>query len=411
MQTYDTVIIGGGASGLLAGIYLDDCNSILLEQNEKLGKKMLITGGGRCNLTNNSPFKDYMKNYYNKGNYYRPAFNVFFNKDIIKLLEDNGCPTKIEEDNRVFPSSDKSESVVNCLTTLLKKSDTTYKLNAKVKSIIKKDDIFLIEYNNTLIKSKNVILSTGGLTYPQTGSDSSGYHMAIDLGHGKMDFMGGLSPISIKETWIRKLQAITLNVKIEIKANKKSIVKSEGSIIFTHNGLSGFPILDNSMNIQRHLNKNENVIINLDLADEYSYEELDNKLQKDFVEYANQGLKRYLHQYIPRNMTSIFLEHLDINPDTKLNQVTKKDRLKIRDNLKRLELTVDKVLEKEAMVTNSGIMQKEIDPNTCQSKIVDNLYITGELIEGCGICGGYNLQKAFSTGVLAAMSIKGDEII
>lgn len=406
MKTYGTVIIGGGASGLLAGIYLDDAKSLLLEQNEQLGKKMLITGGGRCNLTNNSSFNDFMKSYYNKGNYYRPAFNTFFNRDIVKLLEDNGCPTKIEEDNRIFPKSDKAESVVDCLIRLLENSNTNYKLNCKVNGITKVDDEFHIECNDQPIKSRNVILSTGGLTYPQTGSDASGYNMAVNLGHTKTKFMGGLSPVSIRQRWIRKLQAITLNVRMEIKADKKSIAKTEGSIIFTHKGLSGFPILDNSMKIKRHLDKKKEVIINLDLAEEYSYDELDAKMREDFVEYSNQGLKRYLHEYLPRNMTSIFLEHLNIKEDTKLNQVSKHDRLKIRDNLKRLQLTVDNVLEKEAMVTNSGIKQKEIDPNTCQSRIVDNLYITGELIEGCGICGGYNLQKAFSTGVLAAKTIK-----
>lgn len=406
MKNYNTVIIGGGASGILAGIYLDDSNSILLEQNEKLGKKMLITGGGRCNVTNNSSFNDFMKNYYNKGNYYRPAFNLFFNNDIMKLLDDNECPVKVEEDKRVFPVSDKSESVVDCLTRLLDKSDTKYKLNSKVKNIAKKDDKFLVEYNDNTIVCKNIILSTGGLTYSHTGCDGSGYDMAVNLGHRRTDFMGGLSPIITKEKWTKNIQGITLNVPIEIKANKKSITKTEGSVIFTHNGLSGFPILDNSMNIKKHLLKKENVVVYFDLARNYSYEDLDSKLQKDFVEYSNQGLKRYLHNFLPKNMTGIFLEYLNIDADTKLNQVTKKDRLKIRDNLKRLEFTVDDIVEEESMVTNSGIKQKEIDPNTCQSRIVDNLYIVGELIEGCGICGGYNLQKAFSTGVLAACSIK-----
>ena len=404
MRTYNTVIIGGGAGGILAGIYINDKNTILLEKNDILGKKLLMTGGGRCNITNNRPINEYIKKYYNSGNFYRDAFNTFFNKDIIKLLEDNGCKTKIEEDERVFPKSDKSKTVVNTLTYLLNKSDTYYQLNSNVTKIEKKDD-FIINYNDKQIKSKHVILATGGTSYPETGSTGDGYDFAVKLGHKKTKNMGGLCPIKIKETWIRQLQGISLKVKLEIKTNKKSIVKDKGSIIFTHNGISGFVILDNSMEIEKHLRKNQNVIVNLDLVEDYDYETLDKKLQQDFNKYPTRSLKRYLHEYLPKNMTGVFLKELSIDETKTLNQITKKERIKIRDHLKRLQLTVTDVIETQAMVTNSGIKRKEINPSTFESKIVNNLFIIGELIEGCGQCGGYNLQKAFSTGVLAAKTI------
>ncbi|OED30874.1 hypothetical protein NL43_00760 [Methanosphaera sp. WGK6] len=406
MKEYNTAIIGGGASGILAGIYLDDKKSTILEKNEKLGKKILITGGGRCNITNNSTLNEYTKNYYNSGNYYRSAFNLFFNKDIINLLEDNGCKTKIEEDNRVFPITDSSKTVLDTLIKILDNSKTQYKLNCNVTSITKEENFFIIQYNSKKIKAKNVILATGGNSYPETGSTGDGKKFAVALGHTKTKNMGGLSPIKIQEQWIKQLQGITLDVSLEFKANKKSIIKDSGSILFTHKGLSGFVIMNNSMTLEKYLRKNQDVKVNIDLVPEYNYETLDKILQEDFKQHANQGLKRYLHKYLPKNMVVIFLEQININPETILNQVTKKERVKIRDFLKRITLTVTAVLENESRVTNSGIKRNEINPNSFESKIVSNLYIVGELIEGCGICGGYNLQKAFSTGVLAATTIK-----
>jgi predicted Rossmann fold flavoprotein len=406
MKLYNTVIVGAGASGILAAIYLNDSNSLLLEKNDIFGKKMLITGGGRCNVTNNASFNEYMKCYYNSGNYYRQAFTNFFNDDIIRLLEDNKCKTKIEEDNRVFPVSDDSKSVVDTLVKVLKKSNTKYQLGSKVTDISKSDNVFIIKYNGKKIKSRNVILATGSNSYPKTGSDGDGYLLAKKLGHDVPENIGGLCPIEIEEKWINKLQGITINVHLEIKADNKRIVKDHASLLFTHKGLSGHCILNNSMKIESNIRKKKKLIIYLDLADSYSYEQLDKTLQDDFKDNPKKHLKGYLHKYLPKNMTSVFLEAIAIEDKT-LNQTTKQDRIVIRDNLKKLKLNIKRVCLEDAMVTNSGIKQKEIDPNTCESKIVNNLYITGELIEGCGICGGFNLQKAFSTGVLAACSING----
>ncbi len=406
MKLYNTVIVGGGASGILAAIYLNDSNSILLEKNNILAKKMLITGGGRCNITNNASFNEYMKCYYNSGNYYRQAFTNFFNKDIIRLLEENNCKTKVEEDNKVFPVSDSSKTVVNTLIDVLKKSNTKFQLNCRVTEINKIDGHFIINYNGKKIKSRNVILSTGSSSFPSTGSNGDGYLFAEKLGHDIPDTMGGLCPIEIEEKWINKLQGITVDVDIEIKADNKRMVKDHASLLFTHKGLSGHTILDNSMKIESSLRKNKKLMIFIDLAKDYSYEQLDKTLQDDFKNNPKKHLKGYLHKYLPKNMTSVFLDAVNIEDKT-LNQTTKQDRIVIRDNLKKLKLNIKRVCLDEAIVENSGIRQKEVDPNTCESKIVPGLYITGELIEGCGICGGFNLQKAFSTGVLAACSING----
>ena len=407
MTVYNTTIIGGGASGILSAIHLNDKKSILLEKNDILGKKMLITGGGRCNLTNNHTLDEYINSFYNSGKYYRTAFTNFFNKDIISLLEKNGCKTKIEENERVFPVSDKSKTVQNTLINILDKSSTKYEVNSNVSSIKKENDIFIIRYDDTqVIKSKYVILATGGNAYPQTGSTGDGYKFAKEFGHSVTKQMGGLSPLKIKEKWITNLQGITLDVKLEIKANKKSIVKDQGSILFTHDGISGPVILNNSMFIERHLRKNQDVIINLDLCEGCSYEELDKKLQNDFAENSNKKIRTYLHNYMPKRMCNEFLNYLEIDNDKILNQITKQDRIIIRDTLKRLTLNVLEVLEKDAFVTNSGIKRKEINPDTFESKLIENLFIVGELIEGCGISGGYNLQQAYSTGVLAVKTIK-----
>lgn len=406
MSIYNTTIIGGGASGILSAIYLNDKNSILLEKNDILGKKILLTGGGRCNLTNNSTLEEYITSFYNSGKFYRNAFTNFFNKDIIDLLEENGCKTKIEENNRVFPTTDKSKTVQETLTKILNDKSTQYKLNSKVQSIKKEDDLFIIKYNNSeIIKSKYLILATGGNAYPRTGSDGDGYIFAQKLGHNISKNMAGLSPLKIKEKWINQLQGISIKCRLEIKSNKKSISKDNGSIIFTHNGISGPVILDNSMIIKRYLLKNQTVIINLDLCEDYSYESLDQKLMKDFSNNSNKSIKTYLHNYLPKRMSEVFLNYLEIDCDKILNQISKKERLLIRDSLKRLVLSVEDIIEKEAFVTNSGVKRKEIDPNTFESKIVKNLFIVGELIDGCGISGGYNLQQAYSTGVLASKTI------
>ena len=348
-----------------------------------------------------------MNSFYNNGKFYRNAFSNFFNKDIVELLERNGCKCKVEENERVFPVSDKSKSVQETFIKILDKSETEYRLNSEVKKIKKENDIFIVKLDDSMIlKSKYLILATGGNAYPRTGSTGDGYKFAKALGHSLSKQMGGLSPLKIEEKWINALQGITVDVNLEVKSNKKSVVKDNGSIIFTHNGISGPVILNNSMNIEKFLRKNQDVKVNIDLCENYSYEELDRKLQDDFADRSNKSIKTYLHNYLPKRMSAEFLKHLDIDCDKILNQVTKKERLVIRDSLKRLTLTVAEVLEKEAFVTNSGIKRKEIDPNTFESKIVDNLFIVGELIEGCGISGGFNLQQAYSTGTLAAKSIR-----
>lgn len=407
MTIYNTLIIGGGSSGILSAIHLNDNRSTILEKNTALGKKILFTGGGRCNITNNSSIDNYVKRFYNGGNFYRTAFSNFFNSDIIKLLEDNGCKTKVEENERVFPVSDRASTVQETLIKIVNNSNTKYRLNTNVKEIRKENDLFIVECEGSeTFKSRYLILSTGGNAYPKTGSSGDGYKFAKSFGHTLTKQMGGLAPVKIEEKWINKLQGIDIKVKLEIKADKKSVAKDIGSIIFTHNGISGPVILNNSMEINKHLQKKKNVIINLDLCQEYSYEELDKKLREDFSKNSNKSIKTYLHNYLPKRMALEFLNYLNIDSTKILNQINKKERAKIRDNLKRLTLTVVEVLENEAFVTNSGVKRKEIDPNTFESKIVDNLFIVGELVEGCGISGGYNLQQAYSTGVLAAKSIR-----
>lgn len=407
MTIYNTLIIGGGSSGILSAIHLNDNRSTILEKNTALGKKILFTGGGRCNITNNSSIDNYVKRFYNGGNFYRTAFSNFFNSDIIKLLEDNGCKTKVEENERVFPVSDRASTVQETLIKIVNNSNTKYRLNTNVKEIRKENDLFIVECEGSeTFKSRYLILSTGGNAYPKTGSSGDGYKFAKSFGHTLTKQMGGLAPVKIEEKWINKLQGIDIKVKLEIKADKKSVAKDIGSIIFTHNGISGPVILNNSMEINKHLQKKKNVIINLDLCHEYSYEELDKKLREDFSKNSNKSIKTYLHNYLPKRMALEFLNYLNIDSTKILNQINKKERAKIRDNLKRLTLTVVDVLENEAFVTNSGVKRKEIDPNTFESKIVDNLFIVGELVEGCGISGGYNLQQAYSTGVLAAKSIR-----
>ncbi|MCD7781562.1 MAG: NAD(P)/FAD-dependent oxidoreductase [Methanosphaera sp.] len=406
MNKYNTVIIGGGVAGILSAIELDDEDSILLEKNDQLAKKIRITGGGRCNITNNNDIPTYMKQYYNNPKFYRKAFSEYFNKDIIELLESHGCKTKVEEEERVFPVSDSAADVQQTLIAILNSCATQYKLNCDVSNITLCDDGFIVEYSDTKIKAHNIIMATGGKSFQKTGSTGTGHRILRNLGHTETKFIPGLASIIVDNPITSQLEGITVDVSIEVKANKKKITKTNGSIVFTSNGISGTVILNNSMIIYEHLQKNEDVVLNMDFVEEYGYEELDNLLQEDFSNNPNKQLKTYLHKFMPRNMTTIFLEHLSIDTTKILNQVGRKERLKIRDNLKRTSFNVTGINENTAFVTASGINKSEINPNTTESKLVENLYITGELIDGCGYSGGYNLQAAYSTGVLAARSIK-----
>lgn len=408
MKTYNTAIIGAGASGILSAIYLNDPESILIEKNTTIGKKILITGGGRCNITNTSPLQEYIKKYQYTGNFYRSAFKTFFYEDIIQLLNDNGCTTKIEDKVKIFPTTDKAKTVHDTLDKILE-TKTPQLLNANVTDIIQNHDkTFTITINNNKkIKAHNVILATGSDAYPQTGSNGDGLRFAIKLGHSKPEIkLAGLAPINFKETWINKLAGISLDAKIDFKVGKKSLIKIEGSILFTHNGLSGNEIYDASSYVDIQLKNGKTIIAHVDFIPDISYDELLSKMQKDFDEHPNWGIKRYIHEFLPGKMTSVFLEHMQIDETTILNQITRKQRNKLCEELKNNQLTVKEIPENLALVRNSGIKQKEIDPNTCESKIVKNLYIVGELIEGSGMCGGFNLQKAYSTGVLAAETIK-----
>lgn len=411
MKSYNTVIIGGGASGILAGIYLNDQNSLLIEKNHTLAEKILITGGGRCNITNTSPLKEYVKKYQYTGNFYRNAFKTFFYEDIINLLEENGCETKIEDNVKIFPTTDNARSVHDTLNKIIE-DKTPQMLDANVTDIIQNhDQTFTITINNNKkIKAYHVILATGSDAYPQTGSNGDGLRFAVKLGHSKPEHkLAGLAPINFNEKWINKLAGISLDAKIEFKANKKSIIKIRGSILFTHNGLSGNEIYDASSYVDIQLKEENHVKASVDFLPDISYDTLNHKMQEDFKNNPNWGIKRYIHNYLPGKMSEVFLKNMGIDEITILNQLTKKQRNKLCEALKNTQLTVKDVPENLALVRNSGVKQEEIDPNSCESRIVKNLYIVGELIEGNGMCGGFNLQKAYSTGVLAAKSINEEK--
>ncbi|MDO5851872.1 MAG: aminoacetone oxidase family FAD-binding enzyme [Methanobacteriaceae archaeon] len=407
MKEYNTIIIGGGPAGIIANILLKNENTILLEQNDTLGKKLLLTGNQRCNLTNHSNLKTFIKSFRKAGNYYRPAFNNFFIEDLMNLIEDNGCPLKIEENNRVFPKSDDAKSVLDALYKSLDKTHKKYKYNAKVTNITKKEEKYLVEINNSEeLLTRNILIATGGTAYPHTGSTGDGYKFAEKLGHSITNKTYGLAPLYIEEDWITQLQATVLeNKKIQVKTPEKRIINTEGTILFTHFGLSGPTILNISSQITKALETCDKVTIEIELV-KTGYDQLDKQLQKDFEEKPLIGLKKYLHKYLPPSMIECFCyDILKIEDYKILNQITKKERLLIRDTLKRLTVTTKKVAINTSMVSCGGISRKEINPNTLESNISPNIYFAGEIIEGCGLSGGFNLQQAFSTGALVAKTI------
>ncbi len=394
-EDYDIAVIGGGPSGIMAAIMASSVKTVLIDKNNSLGKKLLITGGGRCNITqanfNNYSFVEKLGP---NGKFLLSALSVFNSKNVINFFEKNNLATKIERGNRVFPVSNKSTDVLKVLYRKLKNVDVL--LNQKIINfnghrIITKD---------REITAKAFIIATGGKTFPSTGSTGDGYNYAQKIGHTIIEPKPALSAIEINEEWINDLQGLSLkNVKISIKNKKKSLV---GEILFTHFGISGPLILNLSKEINNLLNKNK-VILEIDLKPGLTIDKLDKKLQKDFQ--GNIIFKNYLKQIIPLKMINHLIQQTGIDANKKVNSITKQERKKIILFLKKTQLTVKKLAGfNHAIVTSGGVNLKEINPLTMQSKIKPNVFFAGEVIDLDGPTGGYNLQIAWTTGYVAGKS-------
>ena len=429
------IIIGGGPAGMLAAISSAKIGNevTILEKMNMLGKKLLITGKGRCNITSSIPIDEFIKNIPGNGMFMYSSFNNFNNIDIIQMLEKEGVKTKVERGNRVFPVSDSSKDVQQALIKILKKLNVKVILNAKVEEILvvdekiennKEDKVNRIVYgvraniegkNNTLLADK-IILATGGKSYPGTGSTGDGYEIAKKLGHTITKIRPSLVPLTAsKESSLKickDLQGLSLkNVSIVLKDTTKNIVIYEdfGEMLFTHFGVSGPTILSSSAHLLRYkdvddLMKNGNIVLDIDLKPALTTEKLDERILRDFSEEKNKEFKNSLDKLLPKKMIPVIIELSGINPDKKVNEITKKERQKLVEILKKLEIKIDgfRPIE-EAIITSGGIHIKEINPKTMESKLIKGLYFAGEIIDVDAYTGGFNLQIAYSTGYTAGL--------
>ena len=412
------VVVGGGPAGIIAALSAAQCgaNVMLLEKNTSLGKKLLITGKGRCNITSSIDISDFIKNIPGNGRFLYSAFQNYTNLDIISLLEKNGVKVKEERGNRIFPVSDRAQDVLDALIKELKKyKNIEIRTNAKVKKILVDDSNFVsgvVLENNEKIMAGKVILATGGKSYPLTGSNGEGYEMAKVLGHSIENIRGSLVPITA-DSICQRMQGLSLkNVKITIKddESQKKIYDDFGEMLFTHFGISGPVVLSGSSHLLRYKDverkfKEKNINLYIDLKPALSQEELDKRILRDFDEVKNKEFKNSLDKLLPKKMIDVVVDLSEINPYKKVNEITKDERLKLVNILKNFKVTLTGFRPvDEAIVTAGGISIKEINPKTMESKLVSGLFFAGEIIDVDAYTGGFNLQIAYSTGFTAGLN-------
>lgn len=402
-NNYDTIIIGGGAAGLMAAYasVKDGKKTAVFERNDRLGKKLLITGKGRCNITNAADISEFIDNVPVNSNFLYSAFYTFTNDDLIKLLNENGLETKVERGKRVFPKSDKSADVLNTLYKLSIKSD--FYFNTRVKSVITKDGaaIGIESYGGSKFFAEKIIVATGGKSYRATGSTGDGYKIAEALGHSIVEPKPSLVPLETEEIYdLMGLSLKNVGIKI-IDKNGKSVYEDFGEMVFTHFGVSGPVILSASS----HIRKIDGHRLIIDLKPALTFEQLDARILRDFEAFSRKNFSNALDELLPKKLIPVIIKLSEILPETKIHQITKVQRHALLDTIKGLTFTIKKMRPiDEAIITSGGVKVSEINPSTMESKIISNLYFAGEVIDVDAYTGGFNLQIAFSTGYLAGIS-------
>ncbi len=404
------IVVGGGPAGMFAAIAAAENGHAvtLLEKNEKLGKKLYITGKGRCNITNASDLDVIFANVMSNSRFLYSAFYTYDNQRVMDFFEKNGLPIKVERGNRVFPVSDRSSDVIATLQKVLKEKGVKVSLHTEVKEILTSDGCVtgVRLKDDSVLPADAVVVATGGFSYQTTGSTGDGYRFAKELGHGVTELTPALVPFETVEDYPLRMQGLSLkNIRVRIYQEKKLLYEEFGEMLFTHFGVSGPVILSASEAIAPKYTS-QKLKLFIDLKPAIDEEQLDKRLLREFEEAKNRQFKNALGGLFPAKMIPVMLELSGIDPERKVNEITKVERRHFCKLIKAFPLTLNGLRDfKEAIVTKGGVKVKEVNPSTMESKLVNGLYFCGEVLDLDAMTGGYNLQIAWSTGYLAGISI------
>lgn len=403
------LVIGGGAAGMFAAIFAAyNGNEVhLFEKNEKLGKKLFITGKGRCNITNAADMNTLFGSVVTNSKFLYSSFYGYTNQDVIDFFERIGVATKVERGNRVFPVSDHSSDVIAGLSRELKKLGVEIHLRTEVKKVVGKETFeHIVLKNGQKVEGDACIVATGGFSYQTTGSTGDGYGFAKELGHKVTEILPSLVPLVIKEDYVRELQGLSLrNVEATVYDGKRKIYNDFGEMLFTHYGVSGPLMLSASSYIAKIVKEKELELV-IDLKPALTFEQLNQRILRDFEENINKQFKNAIQKLFPAKLVPVILAVSDIDPEKKVNLITKEERHQFVTLIKNFTLTITGLRDfNEAIITKGGVNVKEINPATMESKLVQNLYFVGEVLDLDALTGGFNLQIAWSTGYLAGSSI------
>lgn len=414
----NVIVIGGGPAGMMAAITAAEYgnNVTIIEKNSDFGKKLLITGKGRCNITSSLYMSEFIKNTPGNGQFLYSAFQNYTNTDIIDFLKNQGLEVKEERGNRIFPVTDKSIDVLNCFKSKINELKIKKLFNTRVQKIlVQNGEVLGVRTEKEIIQTDKIILATGGKSYPLTGSTGDGYLIAKNIGHKVTEIRPSLVPLVIYEkNECKEMQGLSLrNVGIKIidESKNKLIYEDFGEMIFTHFGISGPTILSGSAHLVRYkeidnLMKEQKIKLQMDLKPALTEEQLDERILRDFKEFKNKQFKHALDKLLPQKMIPIVIKKTKINEEKRVNEITKEERRNLVKVLKKFELTIkDFRPVEEAIITSGGINIKEINPKTMESKLVKGLYFAGEIMDVDSYTGGFNLQIAYSTGYTAGMHV------
>lgn len=403
------LVVGGGAAGMFAAIFAAyNGNEVhIFEKNEKLGKKLYITGKGRCNITNLCDMDTLFGSVVTNSKFLYSSFYGYTNQDVVDFFERIGVNTKTERGNRVFPLSDHSSDVIMGLTRELKNLGVEIHLHTEVKKVVGTNKFEYLEVSGERkIYGDACIIATGGLSYKTTGSTGDGYRFAKELGHQLTDVIPALVPLTIKEEYVKELQGLSLrNVQAEVYDGNKKLYSDFGEMLFTHYGVSGPMMLSASSYIGKKLKEKELQLV-IDLKPALTYEQLDQRVLRDFEENINKQFKNAIQKLFPSKMVPVILALSSIDPEKKVNMISREERLGFVNLIKNFKMTICGLRDfNEAIITQGGVKVKEINPSTMESKLVKNLYFVGEVLDLDALTGGFNLQIAWSTAYAAGNNI------